>query len=146
MATLFRVTSLASWMQALETGALPRCPADRRDDCIHVNAGADVEKVATAYFTADENPVALELDASSFSGSLAWVQATPAKPWPQARLDIPNILTTHVLSVTALVPVGDGDEITFARATAIPLRRIRQSMGIDGSIAALTPTGPDLGT
>lgn len=111
MTALFRVTSLASWRQALESGVLPRCPADQRDDCIHVNAAADVEKVAAAYFTADERPVALELDGSSLAGCLSWFPATQTKPWPQARLNLPNLLTKHVLSVTALEAIAIGDSV-----------------------------------
>lgn len=118
MTALFRVTSTASWLQALESGVLPRCPADRRDDCIHVNARADVEKVAATYFTAAEFPVVLELDGTRLAESLSWLAPTHAKPWPQARLNMPNILTEHVLSVVALVPVGDGDTPGFELANA----------------------------
>ncbi|WP_449284056.1 DUF952 domain-containing protein [Luteimonas yanweni] len=113
MTPLFRVTALANWREASSTGVLPRCAADRRDDCVHLNAGEDVERVASAFFVPSEEPVALELDTAALSQFVTWLPPSAGKPWPQARLQLPNILASHVLSVRplSLAPADSG--VTF---------------------------------
>lgn len=105
MPAIFRITSLADWETALATGAVPRCAADNRDDCIHVNAADDVARVASAFFSAGERPVALELDQLALAQHLTWLPPSQAKPWPQGRVALPYILISHVLGVHELLPV-----------------------------------------
>lgn len=117
MSAIFRITSLADWQAALATGAVPRCAADTRDDCIHVNAADDVERVASAFFSADERPVALELDRLALAQHLIWLPPSQAKPWPQGRVALPNILTSHVLGIHELLPVETGSAHGFVLAS-----------------------------
>ena len=113
MTSLFRISSLADWQEANSRGVLPRCAADQRDDCVHLNAREDVERVASAFFAPSEEPVALELDAATLSQFVTWLPPSAAKPWPQAKLHLPNILACHVVSVRPLSLAPADSEFTF---------------------------------
>ncbi|MGD9583022.1 MAG: DUF952 domain-containing protein [Lysobacterales bacterium] len=128
MSSIFRITSLSDWQVALATGVLPRCAADRRDDCVHVNAADDSAQVASAFFSADEQPLALELDQLALAPKVTWLPPTLAKPWRQGRAAIPNILVAQVLAARALLPVNSesGEGFVLARqAASHPLQPTR---------------------
>ena len=113
MTSLFRVTSLSAWQEAISTGLLARCAADQRDDCVHLSAREHVETVASAFFAPSEEPVALEPDPVALSPYVTWLPPCAAKPWPQARLHLPNIRTVHVLSVRPLLVAPTGSALAF---------------------------------
>jgi len=85
---LYRVVSLAQWREGEATGRVPRCAADERRDRIHLNRRGEVERVADLWFTLDEEPVALEIDASEAGASLRWEMRTepPLEVWPNLYL------------------------------------------------------------
>jgi uncharacterized protein (DUF952 family) len=118
MTSLFRITALADWQRAQASGVVPRCAADERDGCIPINAEDDIERVASAFFSVEAQPLALELDATALGESITWLPAAPAKPWPQGRLAIPNILCAHVLSVRPRLPAASD----AAHARRLPSR------------------------
>ncbi|MDQ3618126.1 MAG: hypothetical protein M3374_05340 [Pseudomonadota bacterium] len=116
MSNLFRVISAEDLRRSEATGLVPRCPSDNRSDCIHLNIREDVEAVAAAYFSPEENPVALEIRRMDISGQLTLGDAVASKPWQQVLLHQPNILLSTVVAVHNLevVQTGAGNEFKFA--------------------------------
>lgn len=114
---VFRITALADWQRAQASAVVPRCAADERDRCIPINAEGDIERVASAFFSAEAQPLALELDATALGESITWLPATPAKPWLQGRLALPNILCAHVLSVRPLLSAAADTAHAFGMAS-----------------------------
>ncbi len=112
MSNLFRVVSTDDLRRSEASGRVPRCPSDERSDCIHLNFREDVEAVATAYFSPEENPVALEIRRRDIDGQLTLGDAVPGKPWRQVLLHQPNILFSTVVAVYNLevVQTGSGHE------------------------------------
>lgn len=106
MDNLFRVVPARDWEKALATGRVPRCASDERAGRVHLSERDAVEAIANTYFEAAEAPVALEIDRSMIEAQLEWNELTEAKPWRQAHLSLPNVLTEHVLRVHPLVVVN----------------------------------------
>ena len=101
MAHLYRVVPAVHWHEALQTGAVPRCPADRRLDRVHLNKLEDVELVANLWFTGEEEPVVLEVDVESFGECVRWeARSDPGGVWP--NLYAPAIPTKNVVRVLTL--------------------------------------------
>lgn len=101
--TLYRVVSTEQWDQATATGLVPRCPADERENRVHLNERKDVELVADLWFAVEEQPLALELDVSDVASDIRWDLRVkePAGTWP--NLYAPNIRVEQVLAVHRLV-------------------------------------------
>ena len=72
MQTVYRVVPTSDWLVARRTGVVPRCGADQRNGFIHLATAATVLTTADLYFSADEAPLALELDAEMLAGALVW--------------------------------------------------------------------------
>ncbi len=99
---LFRVIAQRDLASAVQSGVVPRCASDERSGCIHLNLRQDVETVANAFFTVDEQPFALELLRSDLDGHLVMRRPAPGKPWQQIELHQPNILMESVVTVHRL--------------------------------------------
>lgn len=99
---LYRVVSAAHWHEAIRSGAVPRCPADTRMDRVHLNKFEDVELAANLWFTAEEEPVVLEVEVASLGEHLRWEarEDPPEGVWP--NLYVPAIPTENVVRVLAL--------------------------------------------
>lgn len=106
MENLFRVVPACDWEEALATGRVPRCASDERAGHVHLSERDAVEAIANAYFEPAEAPVALEIDRSRIDAELEWSEPTEAKPWRQAHLNLPNVLTDHVLRTCPLMVVN----------------------------------------
>ncbi|MDQ3269281.1 MAG: DUF952 domain-containing protein [Pseudomonadota bacterium] len=100
--TLFRVVPGDQWQQATRSGVVPRCAADERDDCVHLNVREDVELAADLWFSPEERPVALEIDPSSVRSNLRWELRTkdPVEVWP--NLYVPHLRADQVVAVHRL--------------------------------------------
>lgn len=105
---LFRVIGSDDLQHAEASGVVPRCPSDRRSDCVHLNLKEDVEAVASAYFSPEERPVALEIRHSDIAQHISLAAPDSAKPWQQVVLHQPNILLSSVITVHYLEPVQTG--------------------------------------
>lgn len=101
--TLFRVVSSDQWQQATASGLVPRCPADEREDRVHLNERKDVERVADLWFCVEEQPLALELDVATVPSDIRWELRIkePLETWP--NLHAPNIRVDQVIAVHRLV-------------------------------------------
>ena len=100
--TLFRVVAADQWKLAAVSGLVPRCPADEREDRIHLNERKDVERVADLWFSPEEQPLALEVDVSAMPSDIRWEPRArePFETWP--NLHAPNIRVEQVLAVHRL--------------------------------------------
>ncbi len=114
MDNLFRVVAARDWRAALATGRVPRCAADERAGFVHLSERDAVEMIATAYFEPAEAPVALEIDRGMIEEQLEWHEPSEAKPWRQAQLKLPNVLTDHVVRTHRLVTVNRDGRASFA--------------------------------
>ncbi len=110
---LFRIVPACDWQAALATGRVPRCASDERAGRVHLSERSAVETIANAYFEPAEAPLALEIDRSLIEGQLEWNGPTEAKPWRQAHLNLPNVLTEHVLCIHPLLVVNRGGRDCF---------------------------------
>lgn len=101
--TLFRVVSSDQWRQAAASGLVPRCPADEREDRVHLNERKDVERVADLWFSPEEQPLALEVDVSGLLSDIRWELRIkePFETWP--NLYVRNIRVEQVVAVHRLV-------------------------------------------
>ncbi len=102
ISTLFRVVSSEQWQQATATGLVPRCPADEREDRVHLNERKDVERVANLWFSPEEQPLALEVDVSTVPSDIRWDLRVkePFETWPNlyARsIRVEQVLAAHRL-------------------------------------------------
>jgi len=113
MSNLFRVIPADDLRRSEASGLVPRCPSDERGDCIHLNVREDVEAVATAYFSPEENPVALEIRRTDIEGHLTFGDAVPGKPWQQVVLHQPNIVFSTVVEVHTLEIVKTANGYEF---------------------------------
>lgn len=122
MRNLFRVISAEDLRRSKVSGLVPRCPSDDRSDCIHLNFRENVEAVAAAYFSPEENPVALEIRRVDIAGQLTLGDAVASKPWTQHLLHQPNILFSTVIAVHHLevVQTGSGPEFSSGPAPDSP--------------------------
>ena len=104
---LYRVVPKSEWREALRSGVVPRCPADKRHDRIHLNKLDDVELAANLWFTAEEEPVALEVDVADLSEHLKWEDRDdpPEGVWPS--LYVQAIPVSHVVRVLTLLQRKD---------------------------------------
>ena len=104
MSPLYSIISRSQWEQAHCSGFVPRCPADERRDRVHLNERHDIERVARMWFSADEEPIALELDVSSVQSKVKWERRTepPLEEWP--NLYLPAIPLEIVSAVHILDP------------------------------------------
>ncbi|MBA2270219.1 MAG: hypothetical protein H0W20_06440 [Chthoniobacterales bacterium] len=68
----------------------------------------NVGAVATAYFSAEERPVALEIRYSDIAKHITLVGPDDSKPWQQVMLHQPNILFSSVVAVHYLGPSQTG--------------------------------------
>ena len=114
---LFRVIPQADLDLAVQSGLVPRCAADERSGCVHLNLWQDVETVANAYFTAEERPVALEIRRADIDARLVVGPPAPGKPWQQITLHQPNILLNSVVAVHRLEISHSGARSSFRLAT-----------------------------
>jgi uncharacterized protein (DUF952 family) len=99
---LFRIISSGQWEHALSSGVVPRCGADERRGRIHLNERADIERVASLWFSPEERPVALELDLTSVASSIKWArrEEPPIEVWPNLYLEaIPIELVVAIYSL-----------------------------------------------
>lgn len=101
--TLFRVVSSDQWRQAAASGLVPRCPADEREDRVHLNERKDVERVADLWFSPEEQPLALEIDVPSLPSDIRWELRvkSPFDIWP--NLYVRNIRVEQVVAIHRLV-------------------------------------------
>ena len=99
---LYRVVPASHWQEALRSGSVPRCAADIRLDRVHLNKLEDVELAANLWFTAEENPVVLEVEVSSLAEHLKWEarETPPQGVWP--NLYVPAIPIANVVRVLTL--------------------------------------------
>ncbi|MDQ3288791.1 MAG: DUF952 domain-containing protein [Pseudomonadota bacterium] len=120
MTTLYRIVSSEQWQQAKNSGLVPRCAADERDDCVHLNLRQDVEHAADLWFSPEEMPLALELDVTSVQSCIRWELRTrePMEVWP--NLYLPNLRTEQVIAVHRLVRDEPGGGFRFAAPEASP--------------------------
>lgn len=110
---LFRVIAGSDLALAQASGMVPRCASDQRSGCIHLNLRRDVETVAGMYFSAEEEPVVLEIRRSDIESRVAVLAAVPGKPWEQLTLHQPNILMSSVVAVHRLEALESGDGVSF---------------------------------
>ncbi len=99
MNSIFRVLSSDQWDEAKITGLVPRCSADIKHNCVHVNEFDDLAKVCGQFFAPEENPVALEFSPDSYADVLKWDEATEDRPWRDGRLMIEHLLADLVLNI-----------------------------------------------
>ena len=114
MQTVYRVVPTSDWLVALRTGMVPRCGADQRNGFIHLATAATVLTTANLYFSADEAPLALELDAEALASALVWDVPDDAHG-PQ--LDADGIPRSAVRAFWVLHSTDDG---TFAMGSRHP--------------------------
>ena len=88
---LYRIISMEEWIKSKEEGKVPRCKSDEREDCIHLTKYEDIVLVTNKYFTKEEKPVVIEIDAEIFKENITWVSPTAGKPWHQPNLHFENI-------------------------------------------------------
>ncbi len=105
---LFRVIGSDDLQIAEASGTVPRCPSDQRRGCVHLNLKENVEAVASAYFSPEERPVALEIRRSDIAAHIELADPDGDKPWQQVLLHQPNIRLSSVVAVHRLVPVQQG--------------------------------------
>ncbi|MDQ3074169.1 MAG: DUF952 domain-containing protein [Pseudomonadota bacterium] len=103
MDNLFRVVAARDWEKALVTGRVPRCASDERAGHVHLSERSAVETIANAYFEPGEAPLALEIDRGAIEAELEYSEPSEAKPWRQAHLNRPNVLTDQVLRTHPLI-------------------------------------------
>lgn len=106
---LYRVVPKKDLTEALRCGRVPRCPADKRLDRVHLNELKDVEFVANLWFSLKEEPVILEIDISGLAEYLKWEERTdePFGVWP--NLYVEGVPVENVVRVLAL-DAGRDDE------------------------------------
>lgn len=104
---LYRVVPESEWREALRSGAVPRCPADRRRDRVHLNSLKDVELAANLWFSAEEEPLALEVDVADLNEHLKWEarEEPPEGLWP--NLYVSAIPVRNVVRVLTFVQRPD---------------------------------------
>ena len=102
--TLYRVLTLATWETAQESGIVPRCGNDHKEDGVHLNLPEAVDYTANRYFTSAENPVLLEIDTSSFAELIEWRIPLPHEPWHRPLARIAGIPIESVKSVKRIDP------------------------------------------
>ena len=103
---LYRIISEQEWIKAQSEGKVPRCNSDIRDNCVHLTKFEDIKQVSTAYFTKDEKPVIIEIDAGKFGNKLYWETPSQQKPWQQPNVRIDNIMLDQVKRFCYLQPLG----------------------------------------
>ncbi len=79
------------WLVSQHQGKVPRCKSDERDNCIHLNKYEDIVTVTNMYFTMEEEPVVIEIDAEKYMEQIKWISPSLVKPWHQPNLNHDNI-------------------------------------------------------
>ena len=133
---LYRVVPASHWQEALMSGFVPRCAADERLDRVHLNKLEDVELAARLGFTAEEEPVALEIEVSSLAEHLRWeLRATPPEGvWP--NLYVRAIPTQNVVRVLTLVHLTERGASFFRIGRELAESKTRQAGGAPSKGAA----------
>ncbi|MGK0547387.1 DUF952 domain-containing protein [Halomonas cupida] len=96
--------TLATWETAQESGIVPRCGNDHKEDGVHLNLPEAVDYTANRYFTSAENPVLLKIDTSSFAELIEWRSPLPHEPWHRPLARIAGIPIESVQSVERIDP------------------------------------------
>ncbi|MFC3293345.1 DUF952 domain-containing protein [Modicisalibacter luteus] len=107
---------MANWQEAQRLGYVPRCGNDNKENGIHLNLPEAVEYTASRYFTEEEGPLVLVIDAASFSETLEWRDPTVTEPWQRPLAKIDNLPLSTVIETNRLVPtVGNGARFEWVR-------------------------------
>ena len=72
MQRVYRVIPTSDWPATIQAGRVPMCGSDQRDGFVHLATKETVLKTANLYFSADEDPIALEIDAAALGDALVW--------------------------------------------------------------------------
>lgn len=102
MSNLFRVIRAEVWAEAQKNAQIPRCGNDDKLNRIHLNLPEAVEFVAAKYFAPEEQPLALEIDVSSFADQIEWLEPTEQLPWRQPLAAIEQLPLSSIVKVHQL--------------------------------------------
>ena len=69
---VYRIIVPTDWQQALTDGHVPLALIDRTDGYIHLSPRSQVLQTAALYFTAEDRPSALKIDAAALGSALVW--------------------------------------------------------------------------
>jgi uncharacterized protein (DUF952 family) len=106
---LFRIVPHFEWQLAQQTGFIPRCGADEREGHIHLNEFSSIGFVTGVYFSAQEQPVALEISLDGLLDHLRWLPPTSEKPWRQPVLTVEQIPASRVVALHELLIDENGN-------------------------------------
>ena len=123
MSSVYRVIPTSDWLIALSTGRVPMCGSDQRAGAVHLATDATVLRTADLYFSADEAPLALELDAEALKDALVWDKLDADAHGP--KLVAEGIPRSAVRAYWVLQPADDGTFGMGVRHTVPPAGGIR---------------------
>jgi uncharacterized protein (DUF952 family) len=105
---IYRVVSGEDWELTLSIGGVPRCGNDERDGYVHLSPFDTVLETAGLYFTPDEEPLVLEVDAGALGEALRWesVASRGGALFPHLYAD--GIPVTAIMAWIELVSEGEG--------------------------------------
>jgi len=99
MKSIFKLLTSEQWEEAKITGIIPRCSADEKHDCVHINQFEDLNQVCAKFYPPERYPVALEFAPDSYPEEVDWLSATEKTPWQDGRLKISHLHADLVLNV-----------------------------------------------
>ena len=102
MSKLYRVIREDIWIDAKKSQFIPRCGNDNSVDRVHLNLLETVGHIASEFFEPEERPIVLEIDVSSFSENIEWLEPSPQKSWKQPLANIQNLPVSSVVKVHKL--------------------------------------------
>jgi len=99
MKSIFKLLSSEQWEAAKISGLIPRCSADIKHDCVHVNEFKDLTTVCARFFEPAEVPIALEFAPDSLDQEIEWSDPTKDKPWREGRIKVDFLHADIVLNI-----------------------------------------------
>ena len=101
---LYRIIPEEDWIKTRADGKVPKCNSDKRAGHIHLNIFEDIKIAANKYFTKEEKPVVVEVDATDLEEKIFWGNPTKEKPWKQIYLRSDNIEFRYIKRFCYLIP------------------------------------------
>ena len=69
---LYKIVTRADWLTAKQTGLIPLSTIDEKDGFIHLSTADQYVASANLYFSAQDQPMVIELNGAQLNGELRW--------------------------------------------------------------------------
>ena len=124
---VYRVIIPEDWAIAQQQGHVPAVAIDRKDGYFHLSPHDQILTTAKLYFTAEQSPAVLELEAEQLGASLVWetVAERGGRNFPHYYGD-----TLPLTAVTAFIELDAQDDGSFQFGRRIATSRTPQSAEI----------------